>query len=55
MSAALEKACTALRLRLVDDAVTRLVAEKIVELTQRGVQGSDTLASLTLQELKISE
>jgi hypothetical protein len=31
-SLALEKVCDALRLKLVDDAATRLVATKIIEL-----------------------
>ena len=37
MSAALEEVCEALSLKMVDDAATRLVAEKIIELAQRGV------------------
>jgi hypothetical protein len=32
MSAALEAACHALSLRMIDDAATRVVAEKIIEL-----------------------
>jgi hypothetical protein len=34
MSQALERACDALRLRMIDDSATRLVAEKIIELTR---------------------
>ena len=30
MSLALQRACDALRLKLIDDAATRLVAEKII-------------------------
>lgn len=55
MSKALEAVCEALRLRMIDDAATRLVAEKIIELAQRGVQGSDRLRAMTLQELRHSE
>jgi hypothetical protein len=32
MSLALEKDCDALRLNMVDDAATRVVAQKIIEL-----------------------
>jgi hypothetical protein len=35
MSLALEKVCEALSLKMEDDAATRLVAEKIIELAQR--------------------
>ncbi len=37
MSAAFVAVCTALGLKAQDDPATRLVAEKIVEFTQRGV------------------
>jgi len=55
MSKAFEAVCEALRLRMIDDAVTRLVAEKIIELAQRGVEGADKLRAMTLQELRHSE
>jgi hypothetical protein len=51
MSAALESACEALGLKLVDDPATRLVAEKIIELVQRGVRDAGTLSAMTLKEL----
>ena len=51
MSAALEAACNVLRLRMVDDAATRLVAEKIIELAQRGVRGTDKLSAMALKGL----
>jgi len=38
MSTALEGVCEVLSLKMVDDPATRLVAQKIVELTQRGVK-----------------
>ena len=42
MSAAFESVCEALSLKLVDDAATRLVAQKIIELVQRGVKDVET-------------
>jgi hypothetical protein len=52
MSAALEVACKALSLRMIDDAATQLVAEKIIELAQRGVNGAELLCAMALEELK---
>jgi len=40
------------RLRMTDDPATRLVAEKIIELAQRGVRDVPTLRSMTLAEFK---
>ncbi len=51
MSKALQDVCDALRLKMVDDAITRLVAEKIIELAQRGVKDADRLRNLALKEL----
>jgi hypothetical protein len=52
MSAALERVCEALGLKLVDDSATRLVAEKIIELAQRGVRDAAMLSAMAVQELK---
>ena len=52
MSLALERACDALRLKAIDDIATRLVAEKLIELAQRGIRDPDTLASMLLEDLK---
>jgi hypothetical protein len=52
MSLALETVCETLRLRLTDDPNTRLVASKIIELAQRGVQDAPTLSARTLKEFK---
>jgi hypothetical protein len=52
MSRALENACDALSLKVVDDAATRMIAEKIIELSQRGVRDVATLTSMTLKEFK---
>ena len=51
MSLALESVCETLRLRLIDDPATRLVAQKIIELRQRGIRG-DRLCVMTLQAFK---
>jgi hypothetical protein len=34
-----------------DDQATRLVAQKVVELVERGVVGADRLSSQAIQEL----
>lgn len=52
MSDALESVCSALSLKVVDDAATRLIAEKIVGLAQRGIRDSATLSATTLKEIK---
>ncbi len=52
MSAALQSACETLGLKLVDDAATRLVAEKIIELAQRGVRDVAMLSAMALREFK---
>ena len=52
MSLALENVCETLALRLADDANTRLVASKIIELAQRGVRDGPTLTTMTLKEFK---
>jgi hypothetical protein len=52
MSAALESVCDELRLKMIDDSATRLIAEKIVQLAQRGVKDVSTLRAMTLEQLK---
>ena len=52
MSLALQRACDALRLKAIDDIATRLVAEKIIALAQRGVRDADTLVSMVLKDLQ---
>ena len=52
MSLALENVCEMLALRLADDANTRLVASKIIELAQRGVRDAPTLTAMALKEFK---
>jgi hypothetical protein len=48
MSEALEGVCEALSLRLADGPETRLVAQKIIELAQRGVRDVAALQTMTL-------
>ena len=52
MSAALESVCEALSLKMVDDTATRLIAEKIIELAQRGVKDTASLSAMTLEQFK---
>lgn len=52
MSGALETVCQALGLNIVDDPATRLVAQKIIELAQRGMRDAATLSAAVLQEFK---
>jgi hypothetical protein len=39
---------------LIDEPATRVIAQKIIELAQRGVRDSPTLSEMTLKELKHS-
>ncbi len=50
MSFAFQRAREALGLRLTDDPATRLVAEKVIELTTRSVRDADTLRAMVLKE-----
>ena len=52
MSAALESVCEKLNLKMVGDPATRLIAEKIIELAQRGVRDAATLSAMILKEFK---
>ena len=52
MSLTLQTVCDTLAPRLTDDANTRLVASKIIELAQRGVRDEATLSAMTLEEFK---
>ena len=53
MSLAFKGVCKALGLRPKDDAITRQVAKKIINLRQRGVSG-DELRNRTITEIKPS-
>jgi hypothetical protein len=52
MAEALQSVCDTLSLKVVDDAAMRLVARKIIELTQRGVRDAAALRAMTLKEFK---
>ncbi len=52
MSLALESVCDTLGLRMTDDRAMRLVAEKVIELTQRGVRDVATLRLMTFKEFR---
>jgi hypothetical protein len=52
MSLALETVCGKFGMELSDDPATRVVAQRIIELAQRGVRDAPTLSEMTLKELK---
>jgi hypothetical protein len=52
MSLALETVCGKFGMKLTDEPATRVVAQKILELAQRGVRDTPTITELTLKELK---
>jgi hypothetical protein len=52
MSKDLKGVCETLSLKLVDGPETRLVAQKIIELAQRGVRDVATLQAMTLSAFK---
>jgi hypothetical protein len=37
---------------MIDDVATRLIAEKIIALAQRGIRDADTLESMVLKDLR---
>ena len=55
MSAAFVATCDALHLKVGDDPATRLVAEKVIELAQRGIRDRDVLRATTLKEFGLSD
>ena len=54
MSAAFVSACDALHLKIGDPAA-RFVAEKVIELAQRGVRDPNVLRRMTLKEFGVSD
>ena len=54
MSAAFVAACDALHLKISDPAA-RFVAEKVIELAQRGIRDPDVLRTMTLKEFGLSD
>ena len=55
MSAALVAACDALHLKIGVDPATRFVAEKVIELAQRGIRDPDMLRTMTLKEFGLND
>jgi hypothetical protein len=55
MSAAFVAACDALHLKVGDDPATRFVAEKVIELAQRGIRAPNMLRKLTLKEFDLTD
>ena len=55
MSAAFVAACDALHLKVGDDPATRVVAEKVINLAQRGIRDPDVLRTMAVEELDLSD
>ena len=55
MSAACVAACDALHLKVGDDPATRAVAEKVIELAQRGIRDPEKLRTMTLEEFGLND
>ena len=49
MSAVFVAACEALHLKVGDDPQTRFVAEKVINLAQRGIRDPEKLRTMTLK------
>ncbi len=49
---AFEKVCEGLKLSPKDDPITRVVAEKVIELTQRAIRVSASLSAMALKEFQ---
>jgi hypothetical protein len=54
MSAAFVAACDALHLKIGDPAA-RFVAEKVIELAERGIRDPNALRTMTLKEFGLSD
>jgi hypothetical protein len=55
MSLAFDSACQALGLRTRADPAMTLVAEKVIQLAQRGIRDVATLRAMTLKEFNREE
>jgi hypothetical protein len=55
MSLAFENVCEAMGLKTTADPATTLVAQKVIELAQRGVRDVATLYTMTLREFSFNE
>jgi hypothetical protein len=52
MGAAFENVCKTLGLRERSDPITMLVAQTVIEMTQRGIRGTDRLTDVVLKEIE---
>jgi hypothetical protein len=50
MSLAFDNVCEAMGLKTTEDPATKIVAQKVIELAQRGVRDVVTLYTMTLRE-----
>jgi hypothetical protein len=55
MSAAFVAACDTLYLKVGADPAARFVAEKVIEVAQRGIRDPDVLCIMTLREFGLSD
>jgi hypothetical protein len=55
MSAAFVAACEVLHLKVDDDPDARFVAEKVINLAQRGIRDPEKLRTMTLEEFGLSD
>jgi hypothetical protein len=55
MSDAFVAACDALHLKVGDDPAARFVAEKVINLAQRGIRDPIMLRKMTLKEFGLSD
>jgi hypothetical protein len=53
MSVALERACADFGVSQRDDAINRMIAEKIIELAQRGLKDADTLHRGAVKAIRV--
>jgi hypothetical protein len=55
MSVSFVAACDALQLKVGEDPAARFVAEKVIELAQRGVRDPYVLRTMTLKEFGLGD
>jgi hypothetical protein len=55
MSLVFENVCEAMELKTTEDPATPLVAQKVIELVERGVRDVVTLYTMTLREFSFDE
>jgi len=55
MSLVFENVCEAMGLKTTEDPATTIVAQKVIELAERGVRDVVTLYTMTLREFSFEE